>query len=770
MSIRTRLTYALLTFICLFALNLAVFAWTQSKQNTSIERLRTAASKQFEVIALTQGAREQNRRAFLLRTLLLSDEHTQLKVEELVAMLNRVRDLESISQRLEQTANAMDRAAVSAASDALRRLIHRWLDFYGAFAAAGVTGVAPDTTSWEPLFNALTDRTGELLRAERGAVEQADNAFAEAKAVTSQVSYAIFACSLLVSIILGFTVIQAIGRGVGTLREGAARIGAGDLEHRIELNARNELGDLARAFNNMATRLASAVAEARASREAADEANRAKSRFLANMSHELRTPMNAIIGYSEMLLEEAEDLSPQEFATDLQKILGAGRHLLSLINHVLDLSKIEAGKMQLFVETFDLADVLKDIQNTIEPLVAKSKNRFRLSCAPDIGKLSTDQTKLRQTLLNLLSNASKFTKEGEITLAASQQQIQGRGWVVISVSDTGIGMDKEQISRIFDAFSQAELSTTKQYGGTGLGLAISRQFCQLMGGDIEVESAPGKGTTFRVKLPQHAEATKSAGAPAALGPAERRVLVIDDDPAALELAQRSLVKHGFSVVTANNGRDGIVLAKEIHPVAITLDILMPGMDGWQVLTALKADPQTAEIPVVLMSMVDDRELGFALGAADYLTKPIDRDRLTTVLECLLRDQEAAEILVAEGDSESAAALTKTLEQHGFRITRARTGKEALSRLQKGAPALMFVDLTLPDMAGLELLDALSKKPEWKAIPVVVLSDEELSDSDYKRLSGSVTKVLSKSGTSPEYILTQICDVVTKGGVAQRGQA
>jgi len=770
MSIRTRLTYALLTFICLFALNLAVFAWTQSKQNTSIERLRTAASKQFEVIALTQGAREQNRRAFLLRTLLLSDEHTQLKVEELVAMLNRVRDLETISQRLEQTANPMDRAAVSAASDALRKLIHRWLDFYGAFAAASVTGVAPDTTSWEPLFNALTDRTGELLRAERGAVEQADNAFAEAKAVTSQVSYAIFACSLLVSIILGFTVIQAIGRGVGTLREGAAKIGAGDLEHRIELNARNELGDLARAFNNMATRLASAVAEAQASREAADEANRAKSRFLANMSHELRTPMNAIIGYSEMLLEEAEDLSPQEFATDLQKILGAGRHLLSLINHVLDLSKIEAGKMQLFVETFDLADVLKDIQNTIEPLVAKSKNRFRLSCAPDIGKLSTDQTKLRQTLLNLLSNASKFTKEGEITLAASQQQIQGRGWVVISVSDTGIGMDKEQISRIFDAFSQAELSTTKQYGGTGLGLAISRQFCQLMGGDIEVESVPGKGTTFRVKLPQHAEATKSAGAPATLGPAERRVLVIDDDPAALELAQRSLVKHGFSVVTANNGRDGIVLAKEIHPVAITLDILMPGMDGWQVLAALKADPQTAEIPVVLMSMVDDRELGFALGAADYLTKPIDRDRLTTVLECLLRDQEAAEILVAEGDSESAAALTKTLEQHGFRITRARTGKEALTRLQKGVPALMFVDLTLPDMAGLELLDALSKKPEWKAIPVVVLSDEELSDSDYKRLSGGVTKVLSKSGTSPEYILTQICDVVIKGGVAQRGQA
>ncbi len=770
MSIRTRLTFALLTFIGLFALNLAVFAWTQARQSASVEQLRTSASKQLDAVALAQAVREQNQKTFLLRTLLLSDEHTVLKVEEVGATLARVRDMEGLDARVQQRADATDRSAAYAVSDALHQLIHRWLDFYGRFAAASATGTAVDTPSWEPEYNQLVEQVRALLEAEKGAVELAGNAIEGAKVLTDRISYAIFGCSLLVSMILGYSAIYAIGRGVGTLRDGAKRIGGGDLEHRIELKARNELGELAQAFNAMTARLASAVAEAHSAREAADEANRAKSRFLANMSHELRTPLNAIIGYSEMLLEEAEDLGPQQLSGDLQKILGAGRHLLSLINHVLDLSKIEAGKMQLFVETFDLPAVLKDLRATIEPLVAKNGNRLEVTCAPEIGKLSTDQTKLRQTLLNLLSNASKFTKQGRIRLDARHQRIGGRDWVVLSVADTGIGMDKAQLARIFDAFSQAELSTTKQYGGTGLGLAISRQFCHLMGGDIDVASTPGKGTTFRVRLPRHIEPPKEAAPAPAAGTPERRLLVIDDDAAALELAQRSLVKHGFSVATANNGRDGIALAKQLHPVAITLDILMPGMDGWQVLAALKEDPQTAEIPVILVSMVDDRELGLALGAADYLTKPIDRDRLSSVLECLLRDQQAAKVLIAEADSESATALAKTLAQHGFRVSRATTGKEALAQVREDTPDLIFVDISLPEMEGLEFLDELSKNPEWKGIPAVVLSDEEMSDKDRDRLSGGIRKVLSKSGTSPEYILTQICDVVAQSGKTERGAA
>jgi signal transduction histidine kinase/DNA-binding response OmpR family regulator len=759
MSIRNRLTYALLAFMGLFSLNLAVFAWSQHKQSGSVEQLRTAAAKQLDVVELEQGVREQHRQSVLLQTLRQPDEQMSLSPEEMGAVLARVQELNEKVEQLLKHADHTDRLEVHRTQASLSSLTTRWLGFYGQLA-----GTAPEddqrdeVPDWDAPYRALLDSLSALLAVERLAVEQASTSIDESRALTNRISYIIFACSALISIILGFTVIHAISRGVETLRDGATRIGSGDLEHQIQLKARNELGELAGAFNAMTSRLASAVAEAEASRAAADEANLAKSRFLANMSHELRTPLNAIIGYSEMLIEEAEGLTPEDFCADLEKILGAGRHLLSLINHVLDLSKIEAGKMQLFVETFDISDMLNDLKATIQPLATKNANRFELDCSEGIGKISTDQTKLRQTLLNLLSNASKFTHEGRITLEARREQIEGKEWVVFSVSDTGIGMSQEQLSGVFDPFSQAELSTTKQFGGTGLGLAISKQFSELMGGDIGVESAPGEGTVFTVRLPLQLE-PKRPEEPQATKPGSQ-ILVIDDDPSALELAQRSLVKQGFSVVTASNGKDGLTLAKQIHPQAITLDVIMPGMDGWQVLTTLKSDPETADIPVILMSMVDDRELGFALGAADYLTKPIDRNRLTRILDCLLRDQQGAEILVAERDSGNTAALAKTLEQHGFRITRAEDREQALAHLKESVPDLIFLDLTLPGMDGLELLDTLSREPVWKEIPVVVLSDRELSPEDRDRLSGGVRKVLTQSGTNPEYILTQICDVVS----------
>jgi len=760
MSIRNRLTYALLAFMGLFSLNLAVFAWSQHEQGVGVDRLRAAATKQLTVVELEQGVREQQRQTVLLQTLLVTDEQMSLEHEELGAVLARIQELNERAEKLLQRADASDRPEVQVVSAGLSRLTTRWLEFYGQLAESPETAKKLDEDpDWNAPYRSLMTSMATLLALERDAVERASASMEESKELTNRSSYIIFACSALISVILGFTAIHAISRGVETLRDGATRIGAGDLEHQIQLKARNELGELAQAFNAMTARLGSAVAEAHTSRAAADEANLAKSRFLANMSHELRTPLNAIIGYSEMLIEEAEDLTAEDFCTDLEKILGAGRHLLSLINHVLDLSKIEAGKMQLFVETFEVGGMLNDLKGTIAPLMAKNANSFEVTYSEDIGNISTDQTKLRQALLNLLSNAAKFTQDGRITLDARREQVEGAEWLLFSVADTGMGMNEEQLSRVFDAFSQAELSTTKQFGGTGLGLAISKQFCQLMGGDIAVESTPGEGTVFTVRLPRHLEQPKKLVEPQA-EPSVGQILVIDDDPSALELAQRSLVKQGFSVVTADNGKDGLALAKKVHPQAITLDVMMPGMDGWQVLTALKSDPETADIPVILMSMVDDRELGFALGAVDYLTKPIDRNRLTNLLDCLLRDQHAAQVLIAERDSDNATALARTLQQHGFRVSRAEDGEQALARLNEELPDLIFLDLTLPGMDGLELLDELSREPAWKEIPVVVLSDRDLSPEDRDRLSGGVRKVLTKSGTNPEYILAQICDVVT----------
>ncbi len=365
---------------------------------------------------------------------------------------------------------------------------------------------------------------------------------------------------------------------------------------------------------------------------AAETASNAKSQFLANMSHELRTPLNAIIGYSEMLQEEADDLGTPEIKPDLQKINGAGKHLLGLINDILDLSKIEAGKMTLYLETFDVRAVLDEVAAMVQPLIAKNANQLTLEISPEIGSMRADVTKVRQTLFNLLSNASKFTDKGTIILRARREG----GNMVFDVIDSGIGMTPEQVSRLFQAFAQADASTSRKYGGTGLGLALSRKFCQLMGGDMSVASEHGKGSTFTATIEAEVQEVAADAAPAEKSASEKAaaktssgplVLVIDDDATVQDLLRRSLSRDGFRVETANDGASGLTRARELQPAIITLDVMMPGMDGWEVLGALKADPMTANIPVIVMSIVDEKGLGFSLGAADYLTKPLDYSRL-----------------------------------------------------------------------------------------------------------------------------------------------
>ncbi len=521
--------------------------------------------------------------------------------------------------------------------------------------------------------------------------------------------------------------------------------------------------------------------------EAAESANRAKSTFLANMSHELRTPLNAIIGYSEMLQEEAEDSGNEELVPDLEKIRSAGKHLLSLINDILDISKIEAGKMELYLETFDIPSLIESAVATAIPLIEKNGNILEIYCPDNLDTMHADMTKVRQVLLNLLSNAAKFTKNGKIAIAvekinneqlkiknqeeSSQILIANAEFLSFRIADTGIGMNPEQLQRVFLPFTQADASTTRIYGGTGLGLAISQRFCQMMGGTIEADSKFGVGSAFTVILPSQIKLPETENkvhdskrpiAPTGAG----TILVVDDDPISLDLIERALTRQGMHIELASSGQQALELAKKLHPEAITLDVMMPGMDGWAVLSALKADPDLAEIPVILLSFVGNKSLGFALGASDYLTKPVDGKRLAALLRKYRLDQDnlannnlTCQILIVEDDVTTRGILRRILEKQGWTVTEADSGRAALDRLDVSRPNLILLDLMLPEMDGFELIGELRKSHSGDPIPIMVITGKDLTPAESQQLNGCVDRVLKKGVYSCDTLLRDVRSIV-----------
>lgn len=513
--------------------------------------------------------------------------------------------------------------------------------------------------------------------------------------------------------------------------------------------------------------LTSANALAEASKEAAEQANAAKSDFLANMSHELRTPLSAIIGYSEMMGEEiADGCAASELVADIGKVERNARHLLGLINDVLDLSKVESGKMEIYVEDFAVDDMLRDVAGSVATLVGKKGNTLKMTISPGLGRMQSDLTKARQVLFNLLSNAAKFTEDGTITLAASRiADVSGGDLLSFSVADTGIGMTAEQVSRLFRRFEQADSSTTRNFGGTGLGLSLTRSFADMLAGTITVSSVPGQGSTFTFTVPAtfvppvDEQASPDPDVIADDEAGSDVILVIDDDTDQLALMTRFLHREGFSVRTATNGRSGLDLARRLRPRAILLDVMMPGVDGWSVLSQIKADETLAPIPVVMVTSVDQRNLAASLGASDYMLKPVNWTRFGKIVNQfrLAEADHRGTVLLVEDEAVTRMAMRSTLEEDGWLVVEASNGEEGLQQVTDTKPDVVIVDLNMPVLDGFGFLEGVRAVPGCSDIPVIVLTGREFSADDRSKLRGA-SQILNRGDLASASLAERLRDL------------
>jgi signal transduction histidine kinase/DNA-binding response OmpR family regulator len=494
------------------------------------------------------------------------------------------------------------------------------------------------------------------------------------------------------------------------------------------------------------TRQRSWELELESARDEANAANRAKSVFLANMSHELRTPLTAVLGYCELLEEEVEEMGVEGIGEDLKKIGMNARHLLSLINDVLDLSKIEAAKMEIVDVSVETAGVLQEVEAAAGSLMQAKENRFVIDASAAPTRVVVDELRLRQILLNLIGNAAKFTEKGEIRLTVREAP-NAPGMVEFEVSDTGIGMSEEQIAKLFKRFQQADETTTRKYGGTGLGLALSQALTIMMGGAIAVRSTPGQGSTFTVTLPIQGRPKGAPVAPpltipetpAGSGP---KVLVVDDDAGARELLYRILTKEGFEVECCGQAEEAVSRARDSQPDAILLDVLMPRMDGWAVLQALRRDPATADIPIIMQTLLDAEHVALSLGADGYLQKPL---RKSGVLEALgaVRTDGRRKVMVIDDDDATRERMARLLRRDGWQVLPYADGAAALAALPEMEPDLILVDLVMPVMDGHAFIREMRKDERWRRTPVVVMTAEDVAQVSAAGLTPLTSDVIQK---------------------------
>jgi len=781
MSIRRRLTLSFLAILTLLGLNLMVYSWSDLQRQSSFEELRRAIARQLLISSVNQKLSDFQKQVALLSQMLAGASSGGASAAEITQFDLQLQSVGGEIDEIGKLADANGKPEVEAFRQAYSDLSASWRNFYSNVGRDQSRAITEQVMHSDPLSQQVIQKLlPQLQQHEKNRVENAGVLYDDITVATNRITIGIFLLTVVISAILAFRVSRYLTRGLGALKSGADAIGSARLNYRITTGYRDEIGELASAFNSMAERLLEAHTALIHANSELEAASRAKSQFLANMSHELRTPMNAIIGYSEMLTEEAQDTGIVEMIPDLQKINAAGKHLLSLINDILDLSKIEAGKVDLYLETFSISGAISDIAVTMQPLAEKNNNRLEIECAPDIGSMYADITKVRQILFNLLSNACKFTKGGSVQLRVERHSDGTREWIQFRVQDTGIGMTLEETLKVFDAFTQADASTTRKFGGTGLGLTISRRFCDLMGGTITVQSTPGQGTIFLVRLPA---LVADAAQPVRTEPASLialndktraseafagTVLVVDDDPVVHDLMKSFLGKEGFEVHVASSGEEGIRLAREIRPNVITLDVAMPSMDGWSILSSLKADAELHEIPVIMLTMIDDKSIGYALGASDYLTKPINREHVVAAIRRHFSGPSDKSVLIVEDDLDTREILKSTLEKDGRRVLTAENGRVALEVAGDSSIGLILLDLMMPEMDGFQFLEEFRRRFSAERVPIIVLTAKDLTVKDRLCLDQWVKRVVQKGGNSNS-LLQEVRELVAQN-VSQRAAA
>jgi signal transduction histidine kinase/CheY-like chemotaxis protein len=726
--VQTKLMTAFLAIVALLIALGAVALFTLSGVNARTEQLISSERK---IAAYRQVQHDTTSQLYSISSALLASDD---------------RTLDSALRQLNEFGYDLERLQFVAKDEVrLLRKVRRDYDRFIAVATrivklirAGHVAEAREVQLKEapPLAGRLQRLTNELVN--RAEADEVSGIEASAAAYRqSRITVSAFAvASILLALILGRTISVSLIGPITEIDVRLNQIAAGDFTQRVAVANRDELGALAANVNRTSEELGRLY-------EALEAASAHKSAFLASMSHELRTPLNAIIGYSEMLYETAQDEGQEEFLPDLTKIRDAGRHLLGLINDILDLSKIEAGRMDIFLEEVHLSDLVVEVRSIIEPLAAANENRFDISAPPDLGTIRTDRTKLKQCLLNLLSNANKFTRQGDVSLTIRP----GGTAIAFVVADTGIGMTDEQQQRLFQAFSQADVSTTRRFGGTGLGLAITKHFCEMLGGGITVESAPGQGSTFTITLPDDDPARTAALARTATAVPQGAedatlIMVVDDDPNARGLLSATMRREGYRVIEAMDGEAALTLAREWRPNAITLDVLMPGIDGWSVLGALKSDPELAGIPVIIVTVLADRGIAVSLGAAEFLTKPVDRSRLAATIRRHVHG--SGTVLIVDDDPESRRMARRHLDRLGWAAEEAESGDSALRWLsQNRRPAMILLDLVMPGMNGFAFLEEIARTAEWRSIPIAILTAMPLGTSERELLAGRTREVIAK---------------------------